>query len=83
VEEIAVRLYVQSIRAKLELCRIACATLSNKLEDPNLSDSEKSAIAADWDQRLRDGDILAFFLDLVRRLEREQRERHTAGDDPK
>jgi hypothetical protein len=83
VEEIVVTLYIQTIRAKLELCRIVCASLCSTLEDPNLTLAESSMISARWAQRLRDGDILAFFLDLLRRDEREQRVRHIAGDDPK
>lgn len=72
MKEIVVKLYIQSIHAKLELCRIACATLFSKLKNRKLTLAEKSAISAQWNQRLREGDILALFLDLLRRHERGQ-----------
>ncbi len=72
VEEIVGRLQIQTIRAKLELCRIVCASLAAQFDNPQLSCREKAIIAGQWDKLLIEGDILAFFLELLRRRGREQ-----------
>ena len=74
VEEIIEGLQIQTIRAKLELCRIMCACLAAELENPSLTQHERTAIAMQWDHLLREGDILAFFLDLLRRRDKELRD---------
>lgn len=69
MEEIIQRLHIQTIRAKLELCRIVCASLAKEFENPHLSLREKDAIAIQWEKLLREGDVLALLLDLLRRKE--------------
>jgi hypothetical protein len=73
VEEIIDRLGIETIRPKLELYRTVCASLASELENPRLTITERSVIAVEWGQMVKEGDILAFFADLLRRRERERK----------
>ena len=67
-------LYIQSLRAKLELCRIIAASLMNSIESQKLTTEERRAGFRCWVTIARDGDILELMLDLIRRREREERD---------
>jgi len=71
VEEIINRFRIQTIRAQLELRRIICASLGNKLDKPQFSAVEPSMIAKPWQAVLAEGDAPAFYLDLLRRHAKE------------
>jgi hypothetical protein len=73
VEETIRDLYIQSLRAKLELCRIVSARLMCDLESPRLTDRQKREEFCRWFDVTRDGDILEFVFELLRRREREAR----------
>lgn len=73
VEKTIRNLYIQSLRAKLELCRITGAALMRELESPMLTVKAKREVFYRWFDVTRDGDILGFVLELVRRSEREAR----------
>lgn len=72
MEEIIRRLEIQTIKAKLELCRIVCASLAAQFDTPDLTHIERATIARQWNKLLAEGDTLAFFLELLRRRERER-----------
>ena len=72
MEEIINGLHIQTIRAKLELCRLVCETLAREFENPNLSFSEKTVLSRQRSKLLREGDILALFLELLGRREKER-----------
>ena len=72
MEEIIRRLFVQTLRAKLELCRLVAAALMVELESPLLTITEKRAAFRQWVSITRDGDVLMFVLELLRRHERER-----------
>lgn len=63
-------LTVDALRARLELSWIAAAALMDDLEFSFLTDDAKSAVSRRWQEVTRDGDILAFALDLIRRQQR-------------
>ena len=73
MEETIRDLYVQSLRAKLELSRIVSARLMRDLESPRLTDRQKQESFCRWFDATRDGDILEFVFELLRRREREAR----------
>lgn len=65
-------LFVQMLRAKLELSRIVAASLMETLDYPVVTDWEKREAFRQWADVTRDGDFLAFMLELLRRHEREK-----------
>ena len=69
MEETIRDLYVQSLRAKLELSRIVSARLMRDLESPRLTDRQKQESFCRWFDATRDGDILEFVSELLRRRE--------------
>jgi len=73
VEETIRNLYVQSLRAKLELCRIVSARLMEELESRELPARRHGESFCRWFNVTRDGDILEFVFELLRRREREAR----------
>ena len=73
MEETIRDLFVQSLRAKLELCRVVSARLMHDLESPRLTDRQKQESFCRWFDATRDGDILEFVFELLRRREREAR----------
>ncbi|MGA3032002.1 MAG: hypothetical protein ABSD70_01890 [Terracidiphilus sp.] len=64
MEEIVAKLQIHTIRAKLGLCRIVCASLAAEFDNRKLTFREKSAIVHQWDKLLTEGDTVAFFLDF-------------------
>jgi len=73
VEETIHNLYVQSLKAKLELCRIVSARLMEELESQELPARRRGDSFCRWFNVTRDGDILEFVFELLRRREREAR----------
>ncbi len=71
MSEIIKGLGIETIIPKLELCRIVCASLASELQNPRLTITERAVIAVEWGHRVKEGDILALFADLLRRRERE------------
>jgi hypothetical protein len=66
-------LYVQSLKAKLELCRIVSARLMEEAESQELPARKQRESFCRWFDVTRDGDILEFVFELLRRHEREAR----------
>jgi hypothetical protein len=64
-------LRLDALRAKLELNWIQAASLMNDLENCTLTSAEKCATSRRWLEVTREGDLLAFALDLVRRQQKE------------
>lgn len=73
MEEISNSLRMQTIRAKLELSRVVCASLAEEFDDPRLSLEERAAIAREWERSATDGDVLALFLDLLRHRDKSEK----------
>ena len=71
VNEITNGVGIETLRPKLEFCRTLCASLASELENPRLTITERTVIAAEWDHAVKEGDILALFVDLLRRRDRE------------
>lgn len=74
MEEILHSMYVQSLRAKLELCRITAASLMESLDSPKLTVEERQTGYQRWTDVTRDGDVLEFMLELLRRRGRETKQ---------
>lgn len=74
MEEFLQYLYVQTLRKKMEVCRATAATLMKSLQAPNLTLHEQRTGYKRWEAVTRDGDVLEFMLELIRRHEREERE---------
>jgi hypothetical protein len=66
-------LQIQTIRAKLELCRIVAASLMKSIQSQELSADEMRSGYRCWLRITQDGDALEWALDLIRRRERETR----------
>ena len=67
MEQTIHNLYVQTIRAELELSRIVGASLRRELDDSNLTIREKANIVRFWSTVLGDGDMLSLLLEFTRR----------------
>lgn len=74
MEEFLQYLYVQTLRKRMEVCRATAATLMKSLQSADLTVYEQRAGYKRWEAVTREGDVLEFMLDLIRRREREQRE---------
>jgi len=73
LEEFLQSLYVQTLRKKMEVCRATAATLMKSLQSSNLTVYEQRAGYKRWEAVTREGDVLEFMLELIRRHEREER----------
>lgn len=80
VEEKLRNMFLQSLRAKLELCRLVAARLMEELEHPARNTLEKRCLFRRWEDMTRNGDTLEFVLDLLRRHEWEEAQRATKVD---
>jgi hypothetical protein len=70
MEQILQRFLVQTLCAKLALCRIAAATYSEALLSPTLPGPERITTFRCWEKATREGDTLAFALEMISRRER-------------
>ncbi len=72
VEDVINRLRIQTVKAHLELRRIVCASLASKLDNGYVTVDQRAAIAVCRDALLREGDLFAFYLELLRRKQKER-----------
>ena len=71
MEEMFQRLLTQALRAKLELCRIVAAALMEEMDLQQGSGTRQRTAFRSWAEVTRDGDMLEFMLELLRRHDRE------------
>jgi hypothetical protein len=76
MEEFLQHLYVGTLRAKMDLCRVIAATLMDSLHSPTLTVYERQAGFRRWEEVTQNGDTLEFMLELIRRREKEGRGFH-------
>lgn len=63
-------LFIQAMRAKMDLCMIIAATLMEQLQLRELEAWDRIEIFRQWDNAVNEGETLAFALELLRVHER-------------